>query len=116
MSGPSLKRGAFRAATPAREKQMFLELKIIKKCIFFKTRVFSICPGRKSGTKYCIFLKRGYLERSFGLFVPIFSFIYETFLVISYLVFNVSYPSHFVPILVISYPGNFVPISKLGTK
>ena len=27
--------------------------------ILFKTRVFSICPGRKSGTKNCIFLKKG---------------------------------------------------------
>ena len=27
--------------------------------IFFKTTIFSICPGRKSRTKNCIFLKRG---------------------------------------------------------
>ena len=30
--------------------------------------------------------------------------------------FTVSYPSHFVPILVISYTGHFVPTSKLGTN
>ena len=28
-------------------------------CIFFKTTVFSICPGRKSRTKNGIFLKKG---------------------------------------------------------
>ena len=60
-SGPSLKMGGFQSG-PSREKQGILELKITKKGIFFKTGVFSNCPGRKSGTKNCIFLKRG----SFG--------------------------------------------------
>ena len=46
----------------SREKHGILELKITKKCLFFKTMVFSICPSRKSGTKNCIFFKRG----SFG--------------------------------------------------
>ena len=46
----------------SREKQGILKLRITKKRICFKTRVFSICPGRKSGTKNCIFSKRG----SFG--------------------------------------------------
>ena len=44
---------------------------------------------------------RGKANR-FGLFVPTFSFIYETFLFISYPIFNVSSPSYFVP-EVISY-------------
>ena len=60
-SGPSLKMVGFQSGH-SREKQGILEIKITKKLIFFKTRVFSICPGRKSRTKNCIFLKR----RSFG--------------------------------------------------
>ena len=59
-SGPSLKMGGFQSGH-SRDKHGILELKI-KKRIFFKTRVFSICQGQKSGTKNCIFLKRG----SFG--------------------------------------------------
>ena len=54
--------GCFQSG-PSREKQGIWELKITKKRIFFKTTVFSICPGRKSRTKNCIFLKRG----SFGV-------------------------------------------------
>ena len=62
-SAPSLTMGAFRAA-PHEEKTGDFGAKnnTDLKRIFFKTRVFSICPGRKSGTKNCIFLKRG----SFG--------------------------------------------------
>ena len=60
-SGPSLKMWGFQSGH-SREKQGILKIKITKKRIFFKTRVFSICPGRKSRTKNCIFLKR----RSFG--------------------------------------------------
>ena len=45
-----------------------------------------------------------FLENRFGHFVLIF---YS---------FTLSYPSHFVPILVISYPGHFVPTSELGTN
>ena len=48
---------------PLTGKQGILELRITKKRIFFlKTRVFSIWPGRESGTKNCKSLKRG----SFG--------------------------------------------------
>ena len=60
-SGPSLKMGGFQSGH-SQEKQRILEIKITMKRIFFKTRVFSICPGRKSRTKNCILLKR----RSFG--------------------------------------------------
>ena len=59
--GPSQKMGGFQSGRSL-EKQGIWELKITKKLNHFKTRVFSICPGRKSGTKNCIFLKRG----SFG--------------------------------------------------
>ena len=60
-SGTSLKMEGFQSGH-SREKQGILEIKITKKRIFFKTRVFSIYPGRKSRTKNCIFLKKG----SFG--------------------------------------------------
>ena len=44
----------------SRGKQGILELKITKKRIYiFQTKVSSICPGRKSGIKNFIFLKRG---------------------------------------------------------
>ena len=52
----------------------------------------------------------------FGHFVPASVIFSKTVLVISYLFCTVSYPSHFVPILVISCPGHFVPTSKLGTN
>ena len=54
--------GCFQSG-PSRDKQGIWELKITKKLYFFKTTVFSICPGWKSRTKNCIFLKRG----SFGV-------------------------------------------------
>ena len=55
-SRPSLKMGGFKSGhsqdLDAKNNQKYL----------FKTRVFSIWPGRKNGTKNCIFFKRG----SFG--------------------------------------------------
>ena len=62
-SGPTLKMGASGRAATRGEKQGILELKITKKRnFFFNTLIFSICRGRKSGTKNCICLKKG----SFG--------------------------------------------------
>ena len=49
---------------PLTEKQGILELKITKKRkLSFKTRVISICPDRKRGTKHYNFFKRGLSER-----------------------------------------------------